>query len=250
MSSSPEASSPEPSPEVDSSFTQVYVKAWGSFTLPLRLERGQFAQWEWRTQAHDLQFSATFQPDAPEAAAAAGAGSKMKKAKAPAPIVVAVLTRVAKADQILQHGNYTAVDSGGTLTLHFDNTYSKMRGKNLSYKTRVGDASEDASALPFGEIRRTPYGEATIEGLRESDGIYTVALPYGSGYFNASTLLSSPLSLPLRTVNQRCNVGVDLFFNNRVWESESFFKREVDRHPQFSLAYGSLGFLRALMTCE
>lgn len=54
--------------------------------------------------------------------------------------------------------------------------------------------------------------------------------------------------LILRWFCSVCIKSVDLFFNNRIWESESFFQRDIEIHPIFSLAYGSLGFLRALMT--
>jgi len=237
----------------DPSFTDVYVKAWGSLPVTARLEAGQVAKWEWRTQAHDIQFSATFQPDAADDGAAAAKG---KKAKPPAAIIVHASSRVAHADQILQHGQFAAdaQTGSGVLTLHWDNSYSKLRGKNLSYKLVVlSAASASASALPLGALRMTPFGPGTIEGLREEEGIYVVGLVGGTtAYLNAETILAAPLvpGKQERTTNERCNVGVDLFFNNRVWDAEAFFKREVDRHPQFSLAYGSLGFLRALMTWQ
>ena len=270
--------SPSPSPSPDApppGMTAQYVKAWGEWCLPLELTPGQTAMWEWRTQAHDLQFSATFHPHAAAAEAHHGhghghghaSGSHKKKkhnrkhSKSVEHIVVHALTRVAKADQLLQHGSFTAPadGAGGTLTLLFDNTYSKMRGKNLLYKLSVlggaigsGAGNATAAIVPFGEVRMTPLGPAVVEGMREDAEtgaqIYTVSLPFGAGYFNAATLLSSR-ALP-STVNQRCLVGVEMFFNNRYEEAEAFFSKDVEKYPQFSLAYGSLGFLRALMTCR
>ena len=240
LSSSPSPSSPSPdsaSPGPDTGFTAQYVKAWGNFLLPVKLQRGERVKWQWKTQAHDLQFGVTFLP--------AAAAAERKNANA---IIVQPIVRVPKPEQLVQFGSYIAMENGALL-LNFDNTYSKLRGKNLLYRIAVTSAESDHDAVPLGELRETIYGRATVEGVRKEDSIYSCRLPYGQGYFNASTLLAGKVGTP-RTVNQRCMVGVDLFFNNHVAESEAFFQPEVEKFPVFSLAYGSLGFLRALMTWD
>lgn len=198
MSSPPPPSSSSP----PNDFTSVYVKAWGSFTLPCPLRAHESAYWEFRTEAHDIAF-----------------GVEFNAGESTAPMTVLPNNRIAKPDQILQHGSYQAT-TDGTLVLHWDNTYSKLRGKNLLYRVTVTTPDQNLHAIPFGEIRLTPYGPAVIEGLREEDGIYIVSLPFGSGYFSSATLLASEAMGEPRSINQRCIIGVNMFFNNRVWEAE------------------------------
>ena len=222
----------------------MFVKAWGSWPLVLELQAGQSLHWEFKTQAHDLQFAAHFHP-APEASSSASS----KHAK-PAPIVVSELTRLPRVDQILHSGCFSAPTSG-TLNLLFDNSYSKLRGKNLLVRTTLLSNTQLASrSVVFGETRLTPLGAATIEGFREADEIFVVSLGFGQAFVHSSFVTQCPVEQPERSINDRCRVGVDLFFNNRIWESESFFQRDIERYPVFSLAYGSLGFLRALMTWD
>lgn len=174
-------------------------------------------------------------------------GSKLFE---PPPIIISPATRITDT-QSIQTGTYLCPSNipSGVLYLHFDNTYSKLRGKTLHYSYRVFREDEiGKTIILLGERYHTPYGIATVEGKRPSEDIYIVRLEYGIGYFHRSTFQS--VVTPAKSINQRCYVGVQLFFNNRIQEAEQFFGGEIERYPIFSLAYSSMGFLRALMTWE
>lgn len=51
-------------------------------------------------------------------------------------------------------------------------------------------------------------------------------------------------------LNAQCLVGIDMFFNNDIEGAEAYFKPYKDIHGIFSLSYGAMGFLKALMTWE
>jgi len=251
---------------------EVYVKARGSFLQNLDIEKaGEIVIWEWKTAAHDIAFQVYFTPAASTAATATAIAtaatsaapsssrfsiSSSSKSRLPksasfsnsSNIIVVPHSRIDKADQLLQHGSYTATGPG-TIYLVWDNSYSWIQGKNLSYMLALSDAATERTNLPYGVTRATMYGPAVIEGRRESDGIYLCRLPYGRAYLDAETLLAGP-DIGANSVNERCIVGVDLFFNNRVKESEDFFKKEMKKFPMFALAYGSLAFLKGVMTWQ
>ena len=94
----------------------------------------------------------------------------------------------------------------------------------------------------------------------------TVALPFGRGYLNSDCFILDGTER-FQKVNERAMVGVSLFFNNRIAEAEvglleggdcssacgnvarqRFFETEMKRHAMFALGYGTLAFVRAMMT--
>ncbi len=78
--------------------------------------------------------------------------------------------------------------------------------------------------------------------------MYSILLPYGIGYMPHTSLHITVSAAAI--INERAMYGVDLFFNNRFKEAEDFFKCDMHQYPVFALAYGAIGFVRAMMTWE
>jgi len=108
----------------DSGFTKVDIARRDKFELELKIEsKGTLVSWEWRVSTHDLNFGVKFIPDS----------DKTER------WIAESMNFTSNADLI--SGGLTA-EEPGTLTLHWDNTYSMLTGKTLLYRVDLASASE------------------------------------------------------------------------------------------------------------
>lgn len=144
---------------------------------------------------------------------------------------------------------HAVVVGPGELRMRWDNSFSRMRGKEVRFTVAV----EPLASLPLGYRVGTPLGEGawiprrsgvhlprihdrrlgtgTVIAVRkEQDAdeagsageVLTVALPFGTGYFHRRTVRVRQLGFWHALVS-RTTLGSKLLFDNEFDEAEAFF---------------------------
>jgi len=128
---------------------QINIPAGRLHELPIEVDGpGDCVAWDWRLEAHSIKFAVTFTP----------AGQQQNS------VEEVVAERSVPADQP-EIGRFVA-DKEGVVVLRFDNTFSRLRGKTVTY----GQMAYHAAAAPATPEEVRAEHETRHRGARTGSG--------------------------------------------------------------------------------
>lgn len=111
--------------------TQVNVGARSDLKLPVTLAEGDFLTWAYSTESHDIKFGLHYAPPG-------------EAATTKSQVIVASEKHKASGNEV---SDTIEKCRAGTYLLVWDNSYSMLTSKNLSYRIEHGKREDEDSAL-------------------------------------------------------------------------------------------------------
>lgn len=250
----------------------IVIKARNTHTIRLPISKpGEFVEWKWTLQAHDIAFSVAFHPKQVNDQSSTSNDQSVPRIilDSHGPVRTEHSSKPSLPDSI-NHSNYLHLtNEPGELVFDFDNTHSTFRSKTVQLSIH----QSTNQPIPLGCSIDVPSRGKCVVQVKNDDDTYTCGVTPinktdnqsinppvsrtkipSSDLYDAWSLSSRQSYLPQKetesSVNDRAMIGVDLFFLNAWNDAETFFASEMLVRPMFSVGFATIGFLRALMTWE